>query len=59
MQFELYKSGNEWRWRLRAGNNEIVASGEGYVNRAGAEHAVNLLMDTTRKAPFIDLTAVR
>jgi uncharacterized protein YegP (UPF0339 family) len=36
---ELYKddSGN-WRWRLRAGNNKIVAaSTEGYVNKSDAK----------------------
>jgi uncharacterized protein len=27
----------EWRWRLVAGNGEVIAtSGEGYVNRAHA-----------------------
>lgn len=29
-QFELYKSGNRFRWRLRAPNGEIIASGEAY-----------------------------
>lgn len=34
--FEMYRDVNgQWRWRLQAGNNRIVAtSGEGYVNKA-------------------------
>ena len=56
MYFELYKSGNEWRWRLRAANHEIIASGEGYVSRQGAEHAVYLLRQTNMDTPFYDRT---
>jgi uncharacterized protein YegP (UPF0339 family) len=54
VRFELYQQSNQqWRWRLRASNNEIIASGEGYWNRADAEHAVNLVMDTNRNTPFV------
>ena len=28
---------DEWRWRLKAANGEIVASGEGYGSRSDAE----------------------
>lgn len=32
----------EWRWNLRAPNNEIIAdSGEGYVQRSGAVNGFN------------------
>jgi hypothetical protein len=27
----------DWRWRVKAGNGEIVASGEGYTRREDAE----------------------
>jgi uncharacterized protein YegP (UPF0339 family) len=37
-------SANEWRWRIQAENNRIIAdSGEGYKNRVDCEHAVDLL----------------
>ncbi len=39
MRFELFKGGifrRRWYWRLVAGNNEIVAQSEGYVDRASA-----------------------
>ena len=60
MKFELYqvKSGtqiNQWRWRLRAGNGQAIASGESYVNRADAISAVNLVMDTNRQTPFTEV----
>jgi uncharacterized protein YegP (UPF0339 family) len=53
MKFELWQSGGLWYWHLRAANNEIIAQGEGYVNRKDAEHAVNLVMDTNRQTPFV------
>lgn len=31
--FGIYPSGSEYRWRLRAGNGEIVAHGESYTAR--------------------------
>lgn len=34
---EVYEGRDgEWYWRLRAANGEPVASGEGYVSKAGA-----------------------
>jgi len=40
--FEVYKDGkSEYRWRIRAANNEIVAdSAEGYKSEAGCRRAV-------------------
>ena len=55
MKYELYKSGIEWRWRLRAANGEIVASGESYKNRADCIQAVTLLMDTNRQTKFVEV----
>jgi len=45
MHFEIYKSiGGEWRWRLVAANNRIIANGgEGYKNRQDAESAIRLV----------------
>jgi uncharacterized protein YegP (UPF0339 family) len=57
MRFELYRSVGEWRWRLRAVNGEIIASGEGYHNREDCCHAVGLLMDTTRQTRFVEVSA--
>jgi len=55
MTYEMYRSGYEWRWRLRASNGEIIASGEGYHNRDDCIHAVNLVMDTNRQTTFVEV----
>jgi uncharacterized protein YegP (UPF0339 family) len=47
-KFEVYVSflnetdrrKSEWRWRLLAGNGEIIAEGEGYTNAADCRRAV-------------------
>lgn len=45
MYYEVYKDANgEWRWRLRAANNQVIAtSGEGYANRADCLTAIDLV----------------
>ena len=36
-KYEVYQdAAGAWRWRLKSANGQIVASGEGYVRRAGA-----------------------
>ena len=41
----------EWRWRLRANNNEIVAtSGEGYVRKASCLHGIELVQTLSQEA---------
>ena len=44
-EFELYKDqAGEYRWRLQADNNEIIAdSAEGYRNKADCEHGIKLV----------------
>lgn len=41
--FEVYKGADGWRFRLRAGNGEPIASGEAYQKRADALHAIALI----------------
>jgi uncharacterized protein YegP (UPF0339 family) len=45
MYYSYYKDANgDWRWRLRAANNRIIAnSGEGYRNKADCQAAVQLV----------------
>lgn len=54
MKFEIYTKTTwlgrrEWRWRLRARNGEIVASGEGYTSKRRCVEAVELIQ---REAPL-------
>ncbi|HEX5708969.1 MAG TPA: DUF1508 domain-containing protein [Pyrinomonadaceae bacterium] len=46
--YEVYEdSAGEWRWRLRAGNNRIIAdSGEGYRDRRDCLHGIDLVKNS-------------
>lgn len=59
MKYWYFKSSknNQWYWRLRAGNKQIIAvSGEGYVNKADCIHAINLVKQSYN-APVAESTA--
>ncbi len=51
MYYEMYKSGTEWRWRLKAKSHEILAQGESYKNKADCRHVIDLLKSTTNDPP--------
>ena len=50
--FQVFKDKKgEWRWRLRANNNEIIATaGEGYVNRSDCIHGIELVQGLSQEA---------
>lgn len=52
--FYVYRdAAGEWRWRLRASNEKIIAdSGEGYLTQEGCEAAVSRVK---REAPAATL----
>jgi uncharacterized protein YegP (UPF0339 family) len=47
MKITIYRNGDGWRWRIKAGNREIMAVGEAYTRRRNAEKAVAKLFGTT------------
>lgn len=55
MYFRMFRdSKDEWRWQLRAANNETIAvSSEGYVNRADCRHAIDLVKSSA-DAPVLE-----
>lgn len=54
MRYQIYRDvAGQYRWRLIARNNEIVASGEGYTTKAKCLYAVSLLKDSSN-APVHD-----
>lgn len=57
MKFTIYKSGTEFRWNLKGGNNEIIAQGESYKNKADCLAAINLVKSTTTATPVSDLAS--
>lgn len=55
MYFEKYKNSSQWRWRLKATNHEIIASGESYWNETDCDNAINLVKGTTGSTPVYKL----
>lgn len=41
-KFELYQDkGGDWRFRLKAGNGEVIATGQGYASKSGAVNGID------------------
>lgn len=54
-RFEIHRDeGGEYRWRFRADNNEVVASGEGYSSKDDCEHAIQLIKEQAPQAQVSD-----
>ena len=59
LRFELFKdtdAPSEWRWRLKAANNEIVAASEGYKNKQDALDTIELIKSSAATAPIRNVT---
>lgn len=57
VRFQIYKdSQGEYRWRLLASNNQIVAWSEGYQTKQGAINSANWVKSYALTAPIYDLT---
>ncbi len=56
--FQIFKDkAGEYRWRLRANNNEIIAdSAEGYKAKLDCEHGVDLVKQLAPTAEVQDQT---
>lgn len=54
-KFEIYQSGTQYRWRLKDGNGEIIASGEGYATRANAQRGAENVKSTAPNAIIEDI----
>lgn len=57
-RFQVYRdTAGEFRWRLRAGNNEIIAvSGEGYTSKQSCLHGIDVVKREAAGASTEDLT---
>lgn len=56
-KFEIYQDARgEYRFRLKAGNGEIVATGEGYASKAGAIGGTEAVQRAADGAEVVDLT---
>ena len=56
-KFEIYKDKKgEFRWKLRADNNQIIASGEGYSSKSGCKNGIESVRKNAPKATIDDQT---
>jgi uncharacterized protein YegP (UPF0339 family) len=56
-KFEIYKDkSGKFRFRLKAGNGEIIASGEAYESKAAAKNGVASVQKNAADAAVVDLT---
>ena len=55
LQFEIYRSRKQFRWRLKSGNGQIVAtSGEGYTTKAACRNGIELIQREAATATLED-----
>ncbi len=56
-KFELYKDkAGKFRFRLKAGNGEIIASGEAYETKAAAKKGIASIQRNAAEAAIDDQT---
>jgi uncharacterized protein YegP (UPF0339 family) len=56
-KFEIYKDKKgEFRWKLLADNNQVIASGEGYTSKAGCKNGIESVKKNAPKAEVVDQT---
>jgi uncharacterized protein YegP (UPF0339 family) len=56
-KFEIYQDKKgEFRWRLRADNNQVIATGEGYTSKAGCKNGIESVKKNAPKAKVEDQT---
>ena len=53
-KFEIYPSGNQYRWRLKSANGDVVASGESYTSKNGAHTGVQTVKHAAAEATIED-----
>lgn len=54
-KFEVFKSKDGYRWRLKSVNGKVVAQSEGYTRHAGALKACQAVFDASHGATIYDL----
>jgi len=56
-KFEIYKdSAGGFRFRLKSGNGEVIASSESYVSKASAKNGVASVQANAATADVVDLS---
>ncbi|WP_295010468.1 YegP family protein [uncultured Microbacterium sp.] len=54
-KFELYEDkGGKWRFRLKAGNGETIASGQAYASKASALNGIDSVRRNAADAEVVE-----
>jgi uncharacterized protein len=55
-KFELYKDkAGEYRFRLKASNGQVIATGEGYSSKAGALNGIESIKTNAPGAEVVEV----
>ncbi|GAA1637117.1 YegP family protein [Microbacterium flavum] len=55
-KFELYTdAGGKWRFRLKAGNGQVIAVGEAYESKAAAHNGIESIKKNAPDAPVVEV----
>jgi uncharacterized protein YegP (UPF0339 family) len=55
-RFELYQDkGGDYRFRLKAGNGEVIATGQGYASKAGALNGIDSVRRNAADAEVVEV----
>jgi uncharacterized protein YegP (UPF0339 family) len=56
-KFEIYKDKKGgFRFRLKAANNQVIATGEAYTRKASCMNGIESIKKNSPKAEIVDLT---
>ncbi|MGW5575790.1 YegP family protein [Nocardia thailandica] len=57
-KFEIFAdAAGKFRWRLKAGNGEVIAASQAYESRDGAKKGITSVQNSAPGATIVDLTA--
>ncbi|MFJ4793987.1 YegP family protein [Kitasatospora purpeofusca] len=55
-KFEVYRdAAGKYRFRLKAGNGEIIATGEAYESKAGCLNGIESIKTNAPGAPIVEV----
>lgn len=55
-KFEVYNDGNgSYRFRLKAGNGEVIATGEAYTSKAGCMNGIESVKKNAATAEIVEI----
>ncbi|WP_460797008.1 YegP family protein [Microbacterium sp. GXF0217] len=55
-KFELYQDkGGDYRFRLKSGNGEVIATGQGYSSKSGALNGIDSVRRNAADAEVVEV----